>query len=107
MELKEAQARVDEWISRFEEGYWPPLTILARLMEEVGELSRELNHRYGSKLKRLDEAPTDVGLEIGDVFFVLLSLANQQGIDLEDSLSQVLRKYEDRDSNRWKLKTPE
>jgi NTP pyrophosphatase (non-canonical NTP hydrolase) len=52
MDLKEAQARVDAWISQFEEGYWPPLHNLARLVEEVGELARELNHRYGSKPKR-------------------------------------------------------
>ena len=30
----EAQHRVDEWISQFEEGYWPPLANLARLVEE-------------------------------------------------------------------------
>ena len=107
MEMKEAQARVDGWISQFEEGYWPPLAILARLMEEVGELSRELNHRYGSKPKRDDEAPTDLGLEIGDVLFVLLSLANQQGIDMDESLTRVLAKYEDRDSTRWTLKSEE
>lgn len=101
MELKEAQRRVDGWISRFEEGYWPPLAILARLVEEVGELSRELNHRYGSKPKRDDESATDLGLEIGDVLFVLLSLANQQGIDLDESLTRVLAKYEARDSDRW------
>ncbi|MEX0935426.1 MAG: nucleotide pyrophosphohydrolase, partial [Gemmatimonadota bacterium] len=44
MELREAQERVDVWISQFEEGYWPPLVNLARLTEEVGELARELNH---------------------------------------------------------------
>lgn len=86
MELKEAQARVDAWISRFEEGYWPPLVNLARLMEEVGELSRELNHRYGLKTKRPDEAEQDLALEIGDILFVLIALSNEQGIDLADAL---------------------
>ncbi len=101
MELKEAQARVDAWISRFEEGYWPPLVNLARLMEEVGELSRELNHRYGSKTKRPDEAEQDLALEIGDILFVLIALSNEQGIDLADALERVLRKYEVRDGDRW------
>ena len=101
MELKEAQARVDAWISRFEEGYWPPLVNLARLVEEVGELSRELNHRYGSKLKRPDEAEQDLALEIGDILFVLIALSNEQGIDLDEALTRVLRKYELRDGDRW------
>ena len=55
MDIKEAQSRVDAWISQFEEGYWPPLDNLARLMEEVGELAREINHRYGSKPKKVEE----------------------------------------------------
>src|SRR5690554_6658462 len=52
MTLQEAQQMVNNWISQFEEGYWSPLSNLARLMEEVGELSRELNHRYGEKPKK-------------------------------------------------------
>lgn len=101
MELKEAQARVDAWISRFEEGYWPPLVNLARLIEEVGELSRELNHRFGAKPKRLDEAEKDLALEIGDVLFVLIALSNERGISLDDALERVLEKYEKRDGDRW------
>lgn len=99
--FQEAQARVDRWIGRFEEGYWPPLAILARLMEEVGELSREINHRFGSKPKRDDEAPSELELEIGDVLFVLVSLANQQGIDLGRAFERVMEKYEKRDRGRW------
>ena len=106
MELQEAQARVDRWITRFEEGYWPPLAILARLVEEVGELSRELNHQFGSKPKRQDEAPSELELEIGDVFFVLVSLANQQGLDLARAFDRVMEKYEERDADRWTPKAP-
>ncbi len=101
MRIAEAQARVDRWITSFEEGYWPPLAILARLIEEVGELSRELNHRFGSKPKRDDEAPRELELEIADVLFVIISLANQQGIDLERAFSRAMEKYEARDSGRW------
>ena len=61
MRLKEAQAAVDAWISQFEEGYWPPLTNLARLTEEVGELARLMNHRFGHKPKKSDEAEQDRG----------------------------------------------
>lgn len=101
MEIREAQERVDRWITSFEEGYWPPLAILARLVEEVGELSRELNHRFGSKPKRPDELEQDLAMEIGDVLFVVISLANQQGIDLTRALEGVLDKYAGRDADRW------
>src|SRR5690554_3286622 len=70
VEISEAQARVDAWISRFEEGYWPPLTNLARLIEEVGELAREMNHRFGHKTKKPDEADQDLALELADILFV-------------------------------------
>lgn len=101
MDLKEAQERVDEWISQFEEGYWPPLVNLARLVEEVGELARELNHRYGAKTKRPEEPEQDLALEMADILFVLLALANEQGIDLDAALGRTLEKYRMRDSHRW------
>lgn len=104
MDLKEAQARVDEWISRFEEGYWPPLHNLARLMEEVGELARELNHRYGSKPKKPEEPEQDLAMELADVLFVLLVIANEQKLDLDEALSRVMEKYRLRDSDRWTRK---
>lgn len=104
MELKEAQRRVDEWISQFEEGYWPPLVNLARLTEEVGELARELNHRYGSKVKRGEEPDRDLALEMADVLFVLLALANEQRIDLDDAFERTLAKYRARDGDRWTRK---
>lgn len=104
MELKEAQARVDAWIGQFEEGYWPPLVNLARLTEEVGELARLMNHRFGPKHKKPDEADQRLGEELADVLFVLLVIANSQGIDMADELDRVLEKYRLRDSDRWKRK---
>ena len=101
MELKQAQERVDAWISRFEEGYWPPLTNLARLIEEVGELAREMNHRFGHMIKKPDEPEQDLALELADVMFVLIVIANEQSIDLDEALEQVLEKYRERDSERW------
>ncbi|MDX1493212.1 MAG: nucleotide pyrophosphohydrolase [Longimicrobiales bacterium] len=99
--LKEAQARVDAWISQFEEGYWPPLTNLARLIEEVGELAREMNHRFGHKTKKDDEPEQDLATELADVLFVILVIANEQGIELDEALEGVLEKYRARDSDRW------
>lgn len=101
MEIKEAQERVDAWISRFEEGYWPPLTNLARLIEEVGELAREMNHRFGHKPKKPDEPEQDLAIELADVLFVILVIANERGIDLDRALERVLAKYRIRDATRW------
>lgn len=98
----EAQRRVDAWIAQFEEGYWPPLANLARLTEEVGELARELNHRFGPKTKRPDEPPGAVEDELGDVLFVLACLANQLGLDLGTCLERSLERYRRRDADRWR-----
>ena len=107
MKIRQAQQHVDDWISQFDEGYWPPLTNLARLIEEVGELAREMNHRFGHKTKRADEPDQDLATELGDVLFVLLVIANEQGINLDDALKSVLEKYRVRDSDRWARARPE
>ena len=99
--LAAAQQAVDDWISQFPAGYWPPLSNLARLIEEVGELARELNHRYGHKPKKDDEPEQDLALELADILFVLIALANQQGIDLDDAFRRTLAKYATRDATRW------
>ena len=101
MEIRDAQRKVDEWISQFEEGYWPPLTNLARLIEEVGELAREFNHRFGSKTKKPEEPNQELALELADVLFVLIVIANEQGVDLDKALESVLTKYRERDGGRW------
>jgi len=77
---------------------------LARLVEEVGELARELNHLYGSKPKRADEPEQELAIELADVLFVLLVIANEQKIDLDHALARVLEKYRLRDSGRWTRK---
>jgi NTP pyrophosphatase (non-canonical NTP hydrolase) len=104
MTLEEAQARVDAWIGQFEEGYWPPLVNLARLTEEVGELARLMNHRFGPKRKKPEEDDQELGEELADVLFVILVIANQQGIDMATALERVLEKYRLRDSERWERK---
>jgi NTP pyrophosphatase (non-canonical NTP hydrolase) len=101
MTLAEAQAAVDAWIGQFEEGYWPPLANLARLAEEVGELARELAHREGHKPRKPEEAPAALALELGDILFVVIVLANQHGIDLDQALARVMEKYQVRDGLRW------
>ena len=104
MTIAEAQSAVDQWISQFEEGYWPPLSNLARLTEEVGELARELNHRFGHKTKKASEPEQDIGIELADIMFVLIAIANEQKIDLTASFEKVLEKYRVRDAERWTRK---
>ena len=101
MSFSEAQARVDAWISQFEEGYFDPLTNMARLSEEVGELAREVNHRFGRKTKKKDEAEGDMAMEMADIIFVLICMANREGIDLQASFDRMMAKVEGRDANRW------
>ena len=98
--IKDAQQQVDAWISQFEEGYFPPLLNLARLTEEVGEIARVVAHMSGKKPKP-GEDPGDLGLELADLLFVMLCMANREGIDLEAKFTQVMDKYTIRDSNRW------
>jgi NTP pyrophosphatase (non-canonical NTP hydrolase) len=102
MSFSDAQQRVDAWISQFEEGYFRPLTNLARLTEEVGELAREINHRYGQKTKKAEEPEGDVGMEMADILFVIICMANREGIDLDDAFERMMRKVETRDESRWK-----
>ena len=104
MSLKEAQARVDAWIGQYEEGYFHPLTNLARLAEEVGELAREVNHRFGQKTKKKDEADGDLAMEMADILFVLICMANREGIDLEEAFERMMAKVEHRDRDRWTKK---
>ncbi|MER3426233.1 MAG: transcriptional regulator [Thermus sp.] len=100
MTFKEAQARVEAWIGRFQEGYFPPLLMLARLAEELGEVARVLAHREGKKPKPGEEEG-DLAMELADLLFVLISLANREGIDLEEAFLKAMDKYEKRDQTRW------
>ena len=102
--LSDYQQRVDRWISQFEEGYFHPLTNMARLSEEVGELAREVNHRFGQKTKKKDEADGDMAMEMADILFVLVCMANREGIDLEQAFDRMMAKVEKRDADRWTRK---
>jgi NTP pyrophosphatase (non-canonical NTP hydrolase) len=104
MSLKDAQTRVDTWVRQFEEGYFHPLTNLARLAEEVGELAREVNHRFGQKTKKPGEPDGDLGMEMADIMFVLICMANREGIDLDDAFERMMAKVEARDEARWTKK---
>ena len=104
MSLSKAQQRVDDWVAQFEEGYFHPLTNLARLTEEVGELAREINHRFGQKTKKPEEPAGDLAMEMADILFVLICMANREGIDLDQAFEKMMQKVETRDETRWTKK---
>lgn len=104
---KEIQRRVDAYISQFKEGYFSPLSMLARMTEEVGELAREVNHTYGEKPKKASEDANTIEDELGDIIFVMTCFANSLKIDLSEAFEKSMTKFETRDKDRWTKKTQE
>ncbi|RIE04891.1 nucleotide pyrophosphohydrolase [Cohnella faecalis] len=102
--LAQIQREVDAYISQFKEGYFSPLAMLARMSEEVGELAREVNHRFGEKPKKPDEADNSIEMELGDILFIVTCFANSLGIDLAEAHDKVMSKFNTRDANRWTKK---
>ena len=104
MTIKEAQNKVDEWINTIGIRYFNELTNTAVLMEEVGELARLIARIYGEQsFKRKEDeqnANKNLSDEMADVFFVLVCLANQTGVDLEDAFAKNLEKKTKRDKDR-------
>jgi NTP pyrophosphatase (non-canonical NTP hydrolase) len=101
--LQDVQHEIDTLIrEKWHSHYWAPLSSLARLTEEVGELAREVNHTYGEKPKKASEEQGNIAAEMGDILFILASLANSLGIDLDEAFEQVMAKYQRRDAQRWK-----
>ena len=103
--LRDVQQEIDQLIrEEWHSDYWQPLSSLARLTEEVGELARELNHRYGEKPKKVSEGEANLAVEIGDVLYILASLANSVNVDLDAAFDEVMAKYRTRDKGRWAKK---
>ncbi|MFM7662042.1 MAG: nucleotide pyrophosphohydrolase [Bacteroidota bacterium] len=102
MEIKEAQKIVDEWIKSVGVRYFNELTNMAMLTEEVGEVARIIARRYGEQSEKESDKGKELGDELADVLFVLICLANQTGVDLENALKKNLEKKTLRDSSRHK-----
>jgi NTP pyrophosphatase (non-canonical NTP hydrolase) len=100
MTITEAQQKIDEWIKQYGIRYFNELTNTAVLMEEVGEVARIMARRYGEQSEKESDRHKDLGDEMADVLFVLMCLANQTGINLEDALKKNLDKKTDRDRER-------
>jgi NTP pyrophosphatase (non-canonical NTP hydrolase) len=100
--LKDAQAKVHEWITTVGVRYFSELTNLGILMEEVGELSRLMVRVYGDQSFKESDKGKELGEEMADVLWVLICLANQTGVDLTDALNKNFEKKNIRDAERHK-----
>lgn len=100
MELKAAQKVVDDWIKEHGVRYFNELTNMAQLTEEVGEVARIIARRYGEQSEKQSDKEKDLGEELADVMFVVLCLANQTGIDLQEAFDKKMHKKTERDHDR-------
>jgi NTP pyrophosphatase (non-canonical NTP hydrolase) len=104
MSLADYQKRVDDELQQYEKPYWEPLSILARLTEEVGEVARIMNHQYGDKPKKPTEEHELLEDELADVIHAAICIANSQGLQLDPAMERVLSKLSTRDVGRFKKK---
>ncbi|WP_405573291.1 nucleotide pyrophosphohydrolase [Winogradskyella sp. Asnod2-B02-A] len=100
MNIKNAQKEVDDWINAHGVRYFNELTNMAQLTEEVGEVARIIARRYGEQSEKESDKDKDLGEELSDVMFVVLCLANQTGIDLQEAFDKKMDKKTKRDHNR-------
>ena len=108
MQIQDAQEAVDDWIKDHGVRYFNELTNMAQLTEEVGEVARIIARRYGEQSEKESDKNKDLGEELADVVFVVLCLANQTGINLQDAFDKKLnlktKRDHDRHQNNPKLK---
>ena len=97
--LRQAQEIVDQWIKTIGVRYFSPLTNMAVLTEEVGEVSRIMARRYGDQSFKEGEKDT-LGDELADVLWVLMAIANQTGVNLTEALARNIEKKTKRDKER-------
>ena len=100
MTISEAQEKVDQWISQYGVRYFNELTNMALMTEEVGELARIIARKYGEQSFKESDLEKSLGEEMADILFVLICMANQTGINLEEALIKSLEKKTSRDADR-------
>jgi len=98
--LPQAQQMVDQWIKTIGVRYFSELTNLAILTEEVGELARIMARTYGDQSFKKSDEGKDLGDEMADVLWVLICLANQTGVDLNEAFLKNIEKKTNRDKDR-------
>lgn len=91
---------MDEWIRTYGVRYFSPLTNMAQLTEEVGEVARIISRKYGEQSEKPSDEGKDLGDELADVLWVVICLANQTGVDLTTAFQRNLEKKTQRDATR-------
>ena len=108
MNIQDAQKAVDNWINEHGVRYFNELTNMAQLTEEVGEVARIIARRYGEQSEKESDKNKDLGEELADVVFVVLCLANQTGVNLQEAFDKKMdfkaKRDHDRHHNNEKLK---
>ena len=102
MRLQEAQQLIDEWIRTHGVRYFSELTNMTILTEEVGEVARIIARTYGEQSFKESDRKAELADEMADVLWVLLCLANQTGVDMEEALKRNIEKKSSRDATRHK-----
>jgi len=98
--ITEAQKQVDDWIKKYGVRYFSELTNMVILTEEVGELARIMSRKFGDQSFKKSEEKYDLGDEMADVLWVLICLANQTGVDLNEAFRKNMEKKTNRDKER-------
>ncbi|MFC1682153.1 nucleotide pyrophosphohydrolase [Nanoarchaeota archaeon] len=101
MEFNKIQKDVDDWVSQYKIKYFPPLAIMTQLIEECGELAREVNNRFGPRTKKSPEDTADIESELADIIFAVVCMANSQNIDLKKAWEKKMDKQYGRDKDRF------
>ena len=100
MTITEAQNEVDNWIKNYGVRYFNELTNMVLLQEEVGELAKIIARTYGEQNCKESDKNFDMADEMGDILFVLICLANQTGINLDEAFAKNIQKKINRDKDR-------
>ncbi|MEJ2112902.1 MAG: nucleotide pyrophosphohydrolase [Flavobacteriaceae bacterium] len=100
MNINNAQLIVDKWIKEHGVRYFNELTNMAQLTEEVGEVARIISRRYGEQSEKESDKDKDLGEELADVLFVVLCLANQTNVNLQEAFNKRMEKKARRDHDR-------
>ena len=98
--ITEAQQLVDNWIKTIGVRYFSELTNMAVLTEEVGELARIMARKYGDQSFKKSDEKYNLADEMADIFWVLICLANQTGVDLNEAFQKNMQKKSSRDRER-------
>jgi NTP pyrophosphatase (non-canonical NTP hydrolase) len=99
--MKEFQKKIDDWFKKAGWSYWSPHEITAQIFEEGGEIARLINHLFGPKKKKSNEAHQELEGEVGDLLYAIICLANSQGIDLDAAMEKSIHKTMTRDKDRF------